>query len=57
MSEKVSCLLDTDVVLEVVKSVPDQRVVTFLTEQSDLWLSVIVLHELDLGLNLMSHGH
>ncbi len=50
-------LLDTNVVSELTKNVPDSRVVAFLAGQDDLWLSTIVLHELDFGLRLLPLGH
>ena len=49
-------LLDTNVVSEVVRSTPHLRVVTFLMEHDDLWLSSIVIHELEYGLQRMAHG-
>ena len=49
-------LLDTNVVSELTKDAPDPRVVAFLVAQDDLWLSVIVLHELAFGLNLLPPG-
>ena len=49
-------LLDTNVVSELVKPAPEPRVIVFLTSQTDLWLSTIVLHELDFGLNLLPRG-
>ena len=49
-------LLDTNVVSEVVRSAPDSRVVTFLSDHDDLWLSSIVIHELDYGVQRMAHG-
>ena len=49
-------LLDTNVVLELTKNMPDSRVIAFLAAQNDLWLSIIVLHELDFGLNLLPLG-
>lgn len=49
-------LLDTNVVLETMRRAPDLQVVTFLTEHDDLWLSTIVLHELDCGLRLLEQG-
>ena len=42
-------LLDTNVVSELTKAPPAPQVRTFLTEQYDLWLSVIVVHELEYG--------
>ena len=49
-------LLDTNVVSELAKDAPDSRVIAFLRDQDDLWLSAIVLHELDFGLNLLPLG-
>lgn len=52
----IGYLLDTNVVSEVVRSAPDSRVVTFLTKHDDLWLSSIVIHELDYGVHCMAQG-
>lgn len=49
-------ILDTNVVSEVIRSTPHTRVVTFLTEYHDLWLSSIVIHELEYGLQFMAQG-
>ena len=49
-------LLDTNIVSEIVKFAPDVQVLTFLAEQEELWLSVIALHELEYGLNLLPPG-
>ena len=49
-------LLDTNVVSEVIRSTPHSCVVTFLTEHDDLWLSSIVIHELEYGLQRMAQG-
>ena len=50
-------LLDTNVMSEIVTPEPDPRVVVFLTDQSELWLSTIVLHEIEFGPNLLPHGN
>ena len=49
-------LLDTNVVSELTKKSPDPRVIAFLSEQDNLWLSPIVLHELEFGLQLLPQG-
>lgn len=49
-------LLDTNVVSETMRSVPDARVVTFLAEHDDLWLSSIVVHELEYGVWRLAQG-
>ncbi len=51
-----SYLLDTNVVSEIFREAPDLQVRSFLAEQEDLWLSVIALHELEFGLNLLPRG-
>ncbi len=50
-------LLDTNVVSEVGAPEPEPRVIAFLETQPDLWLSVIVVHELHFGLNQLPLGH
>lgn len=50
-------LLDTNVVSEAIKPVPDRRVTEFLYHRHDrLWLSVIVLHEMEYGVHLLPRG-
>ena len=49
-------LLDTNVISELTKDAPDSRVVAFLNEQPDLWLSTVVIHELEFGLQLLPAG-
>ncbi len=49
-------LLDTNVVSELTRDAPDPGVLAFLTEQDDLWLSAIVLHELEFGLQMLPPG-
>ena len=49
-------LLDTNVVSELTKSPPSLQVTSFLTQQSELWLSVIVIHELEFGVQRMPVG-
>ena len=49
-------LIDTNVVSELTKVSPDPGVVTFLSEQDDLWLSSVVLHELKFGLLSLPEG-
>ena len=38
------------------RRVPDVRVVTFLAEHDDLWLSSIVVHELEYGVRRLPQG-
>ena len=49
-------LLDTNVLSELAKDAPDSRVVAFLTEQEDLWLSSILIHEVEFGLRLLPNA-
>ena len=49
-------LVDTNVVSELTRDVPDARVLAFLVDHDDLWLSAIVLHELDFGIGLLPQG-
>ena len=51
-----SYLLDTNVISELTKNAPAQQVVSFLSEQDDLWLPSIVMHEPDYGLRLLPQG-
>jgi predicted nucleic acid-binding protein len=49
-------LLDTNVISELTRNEPDARVVSFLGARQDLWVSSVVLHELEFGLRLLPHG-
>lgn len=49
-------LLDTDVVSELTRDDPSPHVIGFLADHDDLWLSSIVIHELDYGLRLLPAG-
>ena len=49
-------LLDTNVVSEVIHSAPHPRVGAFFIENDDLWLSSIVVHELEYGVQRMAQG-
>lgn len=42
-------LIDTNVISELVRPAPDSHVLKFFARESDLWLSVITLHELSFG--------
>ena len=50
-------LLDTNVVSELTRDTPHPRVIAFLAEQNDVWLSAIVIYELEYGLQLLPRGH
>lgn len=51
------CLLDTNVVSELTRASPAAGVVSFLSEQDDLRLSTVVLHELEYGVRCLSPGN
>ncbi len=49
-------LLDTNVISELVKPAPNQHVIEFLSTVDNAWLSIISLHELTYGLELLPKG-
>ena len=49
-------LLDTNVVSELTRDDPSPHVIRFLADHDDLWLSSIVIHELEYGLRLLPAG-
>ena len=50
-------LLDTNVLSEVLKPAPDAGVIEFLrARHGSLWLSVVVLYELEYGVSLLPAG-
>ena len=49
-------LLDTNVISEAMRPAPNPRVAAFLRERGDLWLSVVVLYELEYGVELIPRG-
>ena len=49
-------LLDTNVVSEAARPEPDANVMAFLSGEPNLWLSAIVLHELEYGIELLAPG-
>ena len=46
-------LLDTNVISELSRDAPNPQVISFLDSEDDLWLSSIVLHEIEYGLQLL----
>ena len=51
-----SFLLDTNVVSELTRDNPDSRVVRFLDDEGDLWLSSVVVYEMEYGLATIPQG-
>ena len=49
-------LLDTNVISELTRDEPDSRVVRFLDDQGDLWLSSVVVYEMEYGLATLPQG-
>ena len=49
-------LLDTNVISELSKESPDSGVTAFLSGSDDLWLSSVLIHEVEYGLRLLPHG-
>ena len=49
-------LLDTNAVSEMSKPTPNQLVIDFMDDNDDLWLSSIVVEELELGVQLLPQG-
>ena len=49
-------LLDTNVVSELAKQNPNEDVVKYLNSHDELWISAIVVEELELGVQLLPEG-
>ena len=49
-------LLDTNVVSEVMRVSPSPNVIRFLDSNENLWISSMVIHELEYGLQLLAPG-
>lgn len=49
-------LLDTNVISETMRLEPDLQVIAFLSEEGNLWMSTVVLHELVFGVQLLAPG-
>lgn len=49
-------LLDTNVISELTRPKPAPPVIAFLAAQEELWLSTLVLHELEFGVLLLPSG-
>ena len=46
-------LLDTNVISELTNETPDPEVTEFVSRQRELWISSIVVHELEYGVQLL----
>ena len=49
-------LLDTNVISELTRDIPDSRVIDFLAERDDVWVSSILIHEVEYGVRLLTQG-
>ena len=49
-------LLDTNVISELTRDIPDPRVIDFLAERDDVWVSSILIHEVEYGVRLLTQG-
>ena len=49
-------LLDTTVISELTRDIPDPGVVDFLAELDDVWVSSILVHEVEYGVRLLPQG-
>lgn len=49
-------LVDTNILSELGKPQPDYKVIQFVAQQEQAWLSIITLHELEYGLSLLPVG-
>jgi toxin FitB len=52
----MSVLLDTNVISELVKGEPNERVLAFVSELRSAWVAAITIHELDYGVALLPIG-
>ena len=49
-------LLDTNVISELTRDAPEPRVLAFLAGRDDVWLSSILIHEIEYGVRLLPQG-
>ena len=49
-------LLDTNVISELMRDTPDSQVISFLSGLEDVWLSSVLIHEVEYGLRLLPMG-
>jgi predicted nucleic acid-binding protein len=49
-------LLDTNVISELTRDIPDPRVIDFLAERDDVWVSSILIHGVEYGVRLLPQG-
>ena len=49
-------LLDTNVVSELTRDAPSPQVLTFLADRDDVWVSSVLIHEVEYGVRLLPQG-
>ena len=49
-------LLDTNVVSELTRDAPSPQVLTFLVDRDDVWVSSVLIHEVEYGVRLLPQG-
>ena len=49
-------LLDTNVVSELTRAIPNPLVTAFISQRDDLWLASLVIYELEVGMMLLPPG-
>lgn len=54
---KAAYLLDTNILSELGRPQPDPKVIQFVAQQEQAWLSMITVHELEYGLGLLPEGN
>lgn len=50
-------LLDTNILSELCKPQSDPKLIQFVAQQAQAWLSIITVHELEYSLNLLPEGN
>ena len=50
-------LLDTNVISELTRDNPSPQVVDFLSDRDDVWVSSILIHEVEYGVRLLPQGN
>lgn len=50
-------LLDTNILSELGKPQPNPKLIQFVAQQEQAWLSIVTVHELEYGLNLLPEGN
>ena len=49
-------LLDTNVISELTRDIPSPQILGFLAGREDIWVSSILIHEIEYGLRILPQG-